>query len=282
MKQITIIFLLITAFLSTFSCTSDAQQGGVSSEKVSIDTEGLTIADRFPTPTGYTRTLEKVTSFAHYLRNFKLKPAGTEVKYYDGSVKRNKVHAAVLDIDTGTRDLQQCADAVMRLRGEYLFAQKDFDNIHFNYTSGFNCNYSKWRQGYRPIVNGNKVTWQKRAEPNSSHASFRKYMNSVFAYAGTHSLEKELKPISLSDLQIGDVFIQGGFPGHAVIVIDLAENTNGEKIFLLAQSYMPAQNIHVLKNPKNRSKNAWYSVANIQDRVQTPEWTFNSTDLRRF
>lgn len=56
----------------------------------------------------------------------------------------------------------------------------------------------------------------------------------VFSYAGTASLEKELKSISLEDLQTGDVNIEGRFPGHAVIVVDLAMNqTTREKIFFL-------------------------------------------------
>ncbi len=75
-------------------------------------------------------------------------------------------------------------------------------------------------------------------------------MDTVFAWAGTHSLERELKPAALAGIAAGDVFIKGGFPGHAVLVADVVENrATGEKRFLLLQSYMPAQDIHVLKNP---------------------------------
>ena len=85
---------------------------------------------------------------------------------------------------------------------------------------------------------------------SDDYAAFRKYMNLVFAYAGTYSLEHELKPAPLADIAIGDVFIKGGFPGHAVLVADMVENpATGEKRFLLIQSYMPAQEMHVLKNP---------------------------------
>ena len=78
-------------------------------------------------------------------------------------------------------------------------------------------------------------------------------MDTVFAWAGTHSLERELKPAALAGIAAGDVFIKGGFPGHAVLVADVVENrATGEKRFLLLQSYMPAQDIHVLKNPAGR------------------------------
>ena len=59
---------------------------------------------------------------------------------------------------------------------------------------------------------------------------------------------------NVEDIEIGDVFIQTGNPyGHAIIIVDVAINKNKEKIFMLAQSYMPAQEIHILKNPNNNN-----------------------------
>ncbi len=78
------------------------------------------------------------------------------------------------------------------------------------------------------------------------------------------------------------MFIQGGFPGHAVIVIDIAvRKKSGEKIFLLAQSYMPAQDIHILKNLRSRQFSPWYSV-NFGRKLHAPEWVFTRDDLKRF
>ena len=79
--------------------------------------------------------------------------------------------------------------------------------------------------------------------------------------------------------QIGDVFIQGGFPGHAVLIVDIAESAQGERAFLLVQSYMPAQEIHVLRN--SADLNPWYR-AQSKGKLQTPEWDFEYGDLRRF
>jgi len=101
-------------------------------------------------------------------------------------------------------------------------------------------------------------------------------------YAGTHSLSKELKSVPLENIQIGDVFIQGGFPGHAILVVDMAEHlTTKEKIFMLAQSYMPAQETQILKNPTNKNLSPWYSL-NFEGQLDTPEWDFNKSDLKRF
>ena len=61
--------------------------------------------------------------------------------------------------------------------------------------------------------------------------------------------QNNLKAVNdISSMQAGDIFIYGGFPGHAVTVMAVAKNGEGKKIFLLSQGYMPAQDIHILKN----------------------------------
>lgn len=276
--------LVIFIFGITLVFLSACEQQGIHGETsfVSlIDTSGTTIQTRFACPEGFTRKNQDSTSFGYYLRNFSLFKAGTRVKLYNGNLKNNQsVHDAVLNISVGKRDLQQCADAVMRLRAEYLFAQKKFDDIHFNFVNGFNCEYRKWRLGYRVVVSGNKVSWSKSASLDESHATFIKYMETVFTYAGTLSLAKELHSITINDVKIGDVLIYGGSPGHAVIVMDVCENNKGEKRVMLAQSYMPAQQIHVLKN-LNSKTSPWYNLKE-HDKIYTPEWTFEKSELKRF
>ena len=237
------------------------------------------LSGRIAPPEGFERVPVAANSFPAYLRNLPLKPAGSPVHYYDGQVKASNVHIAVVDLEVGTRDLQQCADAVMRLQAEYLFEQKAFDQIRFPFTNGFNAIYSKWREGYRIRVSGNEVTWVKRTEADGSYRAFRKYLDMVFAYAGTISLDRSAYQIPPGDLRIGDIFVESGSPGHAVLVVDVVEHLEtGAKQFLLAQSYMPAQDIHILKNPGSRSP--WYSLDQINP-LKTPEWTFEQTSLQR-
>ena len=253
----------------------------VSAQKL-LNKEGTTIKTRFNPPTDFDRIQTKSNTFANYLQNFKLKPHNAKVHLYNGELKyRQDIHSAVLDIDVGNRDLQQCADATMRLRAEYLYQQKQYDKISFNFTNGFKATYAKWRMGYRISVKGNMVTWIKTTTPSISYTTFKKYLVMVFSYAGTLSLAKELPSVPLKNLEIGDLFIQGGSPGHAIIVVDMAVNEQGEKMFLLAQSYMPAQEIHILKNPNNANISPWYSMQNLEKLV-TPEWTFTKSDIKRF
>lgn len=241
------------------------------------------IGNRIPAPAGYKRLPAPEGSFATWLRGLPLKPGRPDVLLYNGEPKGYQgAQHAVLDMDVGDKDLQQCADAVMRLRAEYLFSRKDFESIHFNFTSGDKCDWERWRKGYRPVIRGNSVTWSKSAAPSDSYANFKKYLVMVFSYAGTASLAKELKAVgSTNAVEAGDVFIQGGFPGHAIMVMDVAENAAGERIFLLAQSYMPAQEMHVLVNPADEDFSPWYK-AGFAGRLETPEWGFQAEDLKRF
>ena len=130
-------------------------------------------------------------------------------------------------------------------------------------------------------MTGNKTEWVQTAAASDSYDTFWKYLEFVFSYAGTLSLSKELKAVPMADMQIGDVFIRGGSPGHAVIVVDMAADDSGKKVFLLAQSYMPAQEIQILKNPANTDGSPWYALDNSEE-IVTPEWTFATTDLKRF
>ena len=263
--------------------TASNAEEQITERKELINPEGTIIRTRVLVPQDFKRTTEPSTSFATYLRNLPLKPHNTAVKYYNGSIKENRnVYDAVVDLDIGKRDLHQCADAVMRLRAEYLYGQKKYDQIHFNFTNGFRVDYAEWRKGKRIVVDGNKTFWKASTGPSNTYESFWKYLEIIFSYAGTLSLEKELRPVNIDDLMIGDVFIQGGSPGHAVMVVDMAVNERtGEKIFLLAQSYMPAQEIQILKNPNDEPLSPWYSE-NFGDLLRTPEWSFYSSNLKRF
>jgi len=222
-----------------------------------------TLEARIAPPPGFERVEAAPESWAAWLRGLPMKPEGAPVLLFTGHEKaRQDVHVAVVDIDVGTRDLQQCADAIMRLRAEWLFAAGRTREIGFDYTDGKRRSFS--------------------ARRGSDYAAFRKYMTLVFAYANTYSLERELVSVPRAAIKIGDVFIKGGFPGHAVLVADMAvSRKTGEKRFLLIQSYMPAQEMHVLKNPAAPDGSPWYPAA-FTGPLVTPEWTFAEGALRRW
>lgn len=267
-----ILILLLTFFLLPFI----APVYGAEQSAVAIGA--------IPLPGGYTRVAVEPDSFAAYLRNLPLKTDNNQVYLYNGELKYNQeAHYRVVALDVGDRDLQQCADAVMRLRAEYLFAQKQYDRIAFNFSSGDQAAFQQWAEGYRPDIRGSQVRWRKRAQPDYSYRNFREYLTTVFMYAGSYSLSQELQPVpDVQQIHMGDVFIHGGWPGHAVIVVDVArEQETQTTIMMLAQSYMPAQEIHILRNFAAADDLPWY-VVEEGDQLATPEWTFDWSELKRF
>ena len=219
---------------------------------------------------GFRRVKVPEGSFAEFLRNYKLKE---DWAIYDYTGKKLEMQVqfgcfAVLDIDIGTRDLIQCADAVMLLRAEYLYSQKRYKEIHFNSVSGKRMNYLDY-------VNG-----------DYSYAKFRKYIDYVAAYASTLSLVKEMKPRKIEDVQIGDVFIVGGSPGHAMIVVDMAVDKDGNRALLFAQGMLPAQSIHVVTNLEHGEDSPWYMIDKYLEFSSLfifPNYAFSTlTDLKCF
>jgi hypothetical protein len=218
-----------------------------------------------PPPPGFHRAGMTANPFGVWLRNIPLKKSRI-VYLYDGSPKRYQgAQYAVLDISVGRTDLQQCADAVMRLRAEYLYARHDLAGIDFYTEQGVRLNFGEWAL---------------RHSDSSRRSSFDSYLNKVFMYCSTRTLEKQLNPKPFEKISTGDVLIKGGAPGHAMIVVDIAEDANGHRLFLLAQSYMPAQDIHIVKNPGDDRISPWYEADPVRGQIETPEWTFTTNQLR--
>lgn len=245
--------------------------------------EGGTIASRIMPPKGYSRVTTAPGTFAHFLRHLPLKQGAPPVYLYNGKEKGNQTaHVAVVDIDVPSLDLQQCADAVIRLRAEYFYGAGKYDMIAFHYTSGDLIPFSKWAMGLRPVVLKKGVGWSSNGTPGKDRKNFMAYMNNIFTYSGTQSLNKELTAQKLAEIKGGDVWIKGGSPGHAVLVLDVAEDESGNKVFLLGQSYMPAQDFQLLKNPYDAGLSPWYSVKESVNGINTPEWDFSADQLKKF
>lgn len=235
---------------------------------------------RFLVPQGYTRVEYPKESFETFLQTLPLKEAGERVHYYDGGIKSANVYLAVVDYDLRAKDLQQCADSIMRLRAEYLYKQGRKEDIQFHFVNGFLADFETWSKGNSIQIDGNQVSFVPNSSCNDSYESLQDYLDVVYMYASTLSLEKELVSKDLDDVKVGDVFIKGGSPGHCVIVVDLAiHNETKEKIVMLAQGYMPAQDIQILVGDSENSP--WFSM-NIEENLITPEWVFQTSQLRTF
>ena len=253
--------LFISILLISFSCNNNSDSKAPGNTITRPHINPYTCIRNIPLPEGYVRTVSAENSFAFFLRNCELKKDKT-VYLFNRKPKYNQsAQFAVLDISVGNKDLQQCADAVMRLRAEFFYAQQAFGQIVFYDNANTAYSFSS------PYTRNN----------------FTSYLNRVFGMCGSASLSKHLNHVpDLKEIKPGDVLIRGGFPGHAALVMDVALNAAGKKIYLLAQSYMPAQDIHILNNPCNKSLSPWYDASVDSHIIQTPEYSFTRNELKRW
>ena len=232
-----------------------------------INPTGKTIITRFNLPEGYSYPVQE-NSWGSFLRSLPLKPDGSEVKTFSGEIKPNyQTYLAVVDLPIGKKDLHQCADAIMRLRAEYLFSQSRFKEISFRQASGKTISYTTWLAGKTP-----------------DKTNLWTYLETVFNTANTTSLNQQLTSKPIESLEVGDVFITGPPPGqsygHAIIVVDKCIDKAGKVKFMLAQSYMPAQEIQILDNPATPGC-PWYDL-DFGQNLDTPEWDFTTNQLKSF
>ena len=274
-------------------CVNDKTSSGHNSQKtkdihqessVPVNKDKNTIRERFSLPKDYEWVDEKSDSFGYFIENFKLKPYGSQILKYDGSpIATQHLHEAIFDIDTGNKDLQQCADAVIRLRAEYLYKMKRFDEIKFHFTSGDLLSWNDYKNGTRAIVNGNSVSFRKMPAFDDSYQGFRNYLDLIFNYAGTISLNKETRPVTQnSDLKTGDILITPGSPGHIVFIAGVSKNKEGKKVYLLGEGFTPAQSIHLLSNPFNKNISPWYDLDINEQETKTARYIFKPTNFRSF
>lgn len=281
------IIILLSFFIILIVLTSCSIEKKENTYKI-LNKDGYNIENRYNPPEGYSRVEADKDSFAYFLRHEKLKKYGEKSIYYNGKEKKSEgVYDSVFDIDLEGKNLLHCADACYKFMGDYLYSQGKYDNIKFHFVSGGVADFGKYVKGYR--VNPETGDYYEGASPSSSEDVYKKFINLVYAYSGTLSLEIDTYAVDIDDMQIGDVFVIGGTPGskrvgHAIMVVDMAKDENNNKVFMLAQSYMPAQQTQILINKKEKEISPWYSLEKVkkENKLLSPQWTFQLNELRRF
>ncbi|WP_455156519.1 DUF4846 domain-containing protein [Treponema socranskii] len=178
-----------------------------------INQKGNSIIERFLPPEGYERVTVEEKSFGNYLRTFPLKKYGSPVLLYNGNEKRNKVYISVFDFPLLKTDLIQCADAVIKLKAEYLYKYGKYSEITFHITNGMIVPFERFLDGEQLIVSGNNVTWKSGYKKEAVRDSFDDYLKFIYSYAGTYSLSKEAKRKSIGNITPGDFFYLRREPG---------------------------------------------------------------------
>lgn len=217
-----------------------------------------------PVPRGYTRVEAPKGSYAAYLRSLPLKPKGSSVHLYTGGIARLQfLSAAVIDLPL-LSNYEQCADATMRIRAEYLYRTGRYGSICFT------------------DVNGNKLRYQG----GKSRAAFENYMRKVYGVCSTFSLYRETKPCAISDVRPGDVLVyparEGRKYGHAVLVVDVAKNKRGRVAVMCLEGNTPARDLHIIRNQASWRHNPWFVLDEGDENIWISVFRFGSEELRRY
>ena len=198
--------------------------------------------------------------------------------YRGKPVSNQNKNGGVIPYDVGNTDLQQCADALIRLRAEYLFGHQLYNQIGFHFTDGHYYSFNDYCNGLRPATFGNSILFKTFSSSPKTHESLRKYLNIVYDYAGTISLARELK--DADNFELGTVVIHPGSPGHCFIIADEATASTGEKVYKLVEGYSPAQSIYVIRNIFEPSLSPWYHLN--KGTIRTASYTFSNYQLKKF
>ena len=223
-----------------------------------------------------TKTFEP-GSWAYFLQHLEVVDSPV-VDYRGKKVRQQSKSAGIIPYDIGSRDLQQCADALIRLRAEYLFENKRHDEIGFHFVSGDYYSYKDYCSGKRPVPAGNGIKFIQSDKATVIHSSLRKYLDIVYTYASTISLARNQE--TASEFEVGTMVIYPGSPGHCSIIIDEGRNGEGEKVFRLAEGYTPAQSIYVLRNPDKEGVDPWHKLE--KGPIETASYTFSTYQLKKF
>ena len=220
---------------------------------------------QLPPPPGYTRVKCDDESFGAYLRQLPLKRRGSRVHLYksDKLARFQGCNYAVVDMPL-LSNYEQCADVCMRLRAEYLYSSGQYQQIRFQALDGSILQY----------------------KGGNDREAFERFMRRVYGICNTTSMCQSMPSRPLGEVQIGDVFVYSsrsqGVYGHAVMVVDVAQNVLGKKVFLVVEGNTPAREMHVLRNPYRWFMSAWYTLnADGEMQVVSP-FRFYKNELRHW
>jgi hypothetical protein len=213
-----------------------------------------------PVPNGYTRVNYERSSFSNYVQHLPLKSENRIFSHQNKDLTHWYESLGVIDKPLLFKDdLEQCADFTMRLWADYHKESGKLSTL-------FLFNYS-----------GSKVYFK------DSHLSYEKFLRKAFASSNSHSMKVGAKKISSAELVPGDLFVQNetGGIGHVSMILDHAKSPSKPDLYLIAFSFMPAQEMHIEKAPANLGRQFWFEYQGFLNHL-AEKYPYGKPVLRRF
>ena len=218
-----------------------------------------TIEQTFNPPVGFTRIKVKQNSFAAYLRSLPVLKGNYNVMDFKGRVwksYRDSSVAAVVPLNISGQRLWQCMDILLCLNVDYL-KQTGKTNVNYPLPDGTPFSWQEWQKGFRPVFKGKSFNKLLTAGSDNSQKSFYKFLNTIFEYSGTQSFWHYYPDVAIKDIQPADFIVKKGRKGHAVILVDMAQNAQGDRVALFGQGDTPACQFYLLKD---KNGNPWFNI----------------------
>jgi hypothetical protein len=242
-----------------------------------------TILSTFNPPNGYKKLNIVKNGFSDWIRNLPLKPSKSDVLDFRGKIFKSKndtTVAAVIDWSIRGKRLEQCMDLLVRFYAEYLWENKEHRKLALPLPGKQLLKWSEWEKGFRPKFSGINFDLIKSEKYNPTKSNFNIYLNLIFAESHTQQFYYAYPAIKRQEVQIGDFIVKRGVKGHAVMIVDLAQNENGELIALIGQGDTPACEFYLLNYKKNQP---WFPLDFSKEVIPLPIKKKMTWDgLRRF
>lgn len=241
------------------------------------------ICRAFSPPKGFVRIASPSNSFGAWLSGLPLRPRGTMPLTHKGTKARWSASevAAVVDLGFGrVGHIQDCAASTFRVWSEFLVAHQRGDELAVTMNQKQRLSWSQYQRGCSPRYDKTsrklsvKCGGKERATttPTEQSTALQKYVRSVMTWTNSATLNRHLTKVKREALAPGHLILQpnptGGI-GHASIVVDAAVGPDGERRFLIAMGFLPAQDFFILI-PKQtpREMGPWCTLDEFEEHLK--------------
>jgi hypothetical protein len=96
---------------------------------------------------------------------------------------------------------------------------------------------------------------------------FERYLRTLFDYTGTQAFYHYYADIPAESVQPGNFIVKRGYRGHAVLVVDIVENSANGRKALIGQGDTPACQFYILKG---RDGDPWIDIGDTTKPLDLP------------